>query len=149
MGLLAEYAKLMGLLTVCQTPCRSKSKSKHAKPKMRSPSHKPVRSQCRRLLNQKEWSEMVGRRNEGRSQYHVFYALVQGVTQEIDYLRKCEEEPWRVPNRRTTRVSVVGCVSEYDTQHRGTNTAARFEVVKVLWDKGVSDSWTQLLILLL
>ena len=87
-----------------------------------------------------------GRRNEGRSQYHVFYALVHGVTQEIDYLRRCEEEPWRVPNRRTTRVSVVWCALTR-TPHRGTNTAVGFEVVKVLWDKGVSDSWTQLLIL--
>ena len=53
------------------------------------------------------------------------------------------------PQQTNHKGTVVGCVSEYDTQHRGTNTAVRFEVVKVLWDKGVSDSWTQLLILLL
>ena len=99
---------------------------------------------------------MQGRRKKkGLMRYFVFYALVHGVTQEIDYLRKCEEKTVLArtdvesPNRRTTRVSVVGRVSECDIQHRGTNTAVRFEVVKVLWDKGVSDSWTQLLILLL
>ena len=90
-----------------------KAKVQSTSQKMKSPvtslTQKPVPEIDR---NQKEWSaryvatqdalcsdvqEMVGRRNEGRSQYHVFYALVHGVTQEIDYLRKCEEETWIVP----------------------------------------------------
>ena len=121
--------------------------SMYAKPKMRSPSHKPLRSQVPEIAE--NGRSNARSKEEWSTPNFVFYALVHGVTQEIDYLRKCEEEPWRVPNRRTTRVSVVGCVSEYDTQHRGTNTAARFEVVKVLWDKAADGCWTQLLILLL
>ena len=79
---------------------------------------------CSDVKTRYEATSEKGRRNEGRSQYHVFYALVHGVTQEIDYLRKCEEktvlartdvESHQPTNHEGT---VVGCVSEYDTQHR-------------------------------
>ena len=76
MSLLAKYAILMGLLTVCQTPCRSKPKSRDTKPKDEKPSHKPtqkpVAGDC---WNQKEWSEMVGRRKSKEDHSTLFSML--------------------------------------------------------------------------